>query len=109
MRQVKQLTNLSDELLLETVARVPYDAFTWSSISLVNRRFKSIMATNSLPAKAIKIQFSIQHCLLPPGQNDGNRLRLCRSSSIYASSHAAKLSRRRDNRELLGIMLLLPS
>lgn len=45
--------------------------------------------------------------MLAPGQNDGDRLRLCRFSSMYASSHAAELSGGRENRTLLEIAIQL--
>lgn len=107
MAQGAQLMDLSEEPLLEIAARVPYDASNWLNLSLVNHRFNAVMAIDTLPAKAAKVQYSVENILLPPNQNPLKRLRECSTSSEYTSSCAARLCEGRNTRHLMKITMLL--
>lgn len=99
--------DLSEELLLEIAANIPYESSNWSNLRLVNRRFNQVMATRLLPTKALEIQFPIEDCLHPANANTLDRLKSCRNWSNFVMSQISLLSQRSEHRQLLGITAYL--
>lgn len=102
------LFSLSDELLLEIVARVPYNENDWLAMSLVNHKFSNLLATKTLSAKAADIQFPELYKLLSLQETTFEPLQRCKLWSARLERWTKKFKGiAGDRRQLLDIGIAL--